>query len=121
MGYLYIALMLALTLYGQMVLKWRVSVAGAMPTDLASQAGFIARLLLSPWVLSGLAAAFLASIFWMMALARLDLSRAYPFTALGLVLVVATSALVFGEPLTAGKLAGTTIIVAGVCVVAVYG
>lgn len=121
MGYLFIALMIGLTLYGQFALKWQVSLAGPLPADAGSQLHYVVGLLLSPWVISGLAAAFLASVCWMLALTKLELSRAYPFTALSLVLVVFASALFFGETLNAGKVAGATLIVAGVFVVAHYG
>lgn len=119
MGYVYIAMMLALTLYGQLVLKWRVAQIGAVQDS--GLVTYLVQLLLSPWVISGLAAAFLASICWMLALTRLELSRAYPFTALGLVLIFAASALLFGETLTPGKLGGAALIVSGICVVAFYG
>jgi multidrug transporter EmrE-like cation transporter len=121
MGYVYIALMLALTLYGQLVLKWQVSRIGPPAGDGPALLNYLAQLLLSPWVISGLAAAFLASICWMLALTRLELSRAYPFTALGLVLVFAAGTVVFGETLSVGKLAGCALIVVGVWVVAIYG
>ena len=121
MGYVYIALMLALTLYGQLVLKWQVGRIGSLPEGTPALLDYLGRLLLSPWVISGLAAAFLASVCWMLALTRLELSRAYPFTALGLVLVFAASAAVFGETLTLGKLMGGGLIVAGICVIALYG
>ena len=120
MGYVYIALMLALTLYGQLILKWQVGRIDPISAN-GGIGGYLLRLLLSPWVLSGLAAAFLGAICWMLALTRLELSRAYPFTAMGLVLVFAASALFFGEALTPGKLVGGALIVAGICVVAYYG
>ncbi|MET0814102.1 MAG: EamA family transporter, partial [Pseudoxanthomonas sp.] len=101
-------------------LKWQVSIAGPLPADAGGQLQYVVGLLLSPWVISGLGAAFLASVCWMLALTKLELSHAYPFTALSLVLVVFASALVFGEALTVGKLAGTALIVAGVFVVAFY-
>ena len=71
MGYFFIALMLALTLYGQIVIKWRVSLAGAFPADSAGQLAYVGKLLLSPWVLSGLFAAFAASVCWILALTKL--------------------------------------------------
>jgi drug/metabolite transporter (DMT)-like permease len=120
MGYFFIALMLALTLYGQLVIKWRVNLAGPMPAALHDKLHYVGTLVLSPWVLSGLAAAFLASICWIFALTKLELGRAYPFTALTLVLVMAASFLVFGEPMGTGKIAGTALIVAGVLVIARY-
>ena len=120
MGYFFIALMLALTVYGRLVIKWRVTLAGPLPSDLGAQAHYVGGLLLSPWVISGLLAAFLASVCWIFALTKLELSRAYPFTALTLVMVMAASALVFSEPMNAGKLVGTGLIVAGVMAIARY-
>lgn len=120
MGYFFIGLMIALTLYGQFALKWQIATAGPLPAELAGQARYVLGLLISPWVISGLGAAFLASVCWMLALTKLELSRAYPFTALSLVLVVFLSAAVFGEPLSTGKLFGSALIVAGVLVVASY-
>lgn len=120
MGYMFVSLMIALTLYGQFALKWQVSIAGPLPADLRGQLQYVLGLLLSPLVISGLAAAFLASVCWMLALTKLELSRAYPFTALSLIMVVFLSASIFGEPLNAGKLVGSALIVAGVFVVAFY-
>ena len=120
MGYVFIALMLVLTLYGQLVIKWRVNFAGPMPAALPDQLHYVAGLVFSPWVLSGLIAAFLASICWIFALTKLELGRAYPFTALTLVLVMVAGTLVFHEPMNAGKVAGTALIVAGVLVIARY-
>lgn len=118
MAYFFIALMLVLTCYGQLVIKWRVTQAGALPTDLAGQAHYLFALLTSPWIISGLAAAFLASVCWMMALTKLELSRAYPFTALTFIFILFFSALLFNDSITAGKLIGTALIIGGVCVIA---
>lgn len=118
MGYVFVALTVLLTVYGQLVLKWQVSAVGRFPVGLREQAFFVGHLLLNPWVLSGLAAAFLASISWILCLTRLQLSQAYPFTAVSFVLVLISSATLFGEPLTPGKVAGTLLVVAGILVVA---
>ena len=119
MGYLFVALTVLLTVYGQLVLKWQVSAAGQFPADLRDQAFFVGHLLLNPWVLSGLAAAFLASSSWILCLTKLQLSQAYPFTAVSYVLVLISSATLFGEPMSAGKVVGTLLVVSGILVVAV--
>ena len=77
------------------------------------RAGHLLRLLLSPWVLAAFAAAFLASLSWMMAMTRLPLSEAYPLTALSFVVVVLGGAWLFAEPITPARIAGTGLIVAG--------
>jgi len=75
---------------------------------------FLVRLLLNPWVLSGFAAAFLASVFWMAVLTKFELSYAYPFVALTFVFVVLAGGLLFGEPITFPKIAGLALIIAGI-------
>ncbi|TZF91189.1 EamA family transporter [Cognatilysobacter lacus] len=121
MGYVFVAITVLLTVYGQLVLKWQVGLAGMAPAGAADKAVFLVRLLLNPWVLSGLGAAFAASLSWMLALSKLSLSSAYPLTASSFVLVLAFSAIVLGEPLTAAKLLGTALVVTGIIVLASWG
>ena len=113
-GYFYIGITILLTVYGQLVVKWQVNLAGTPPGPDGGMAMFLARLVLNPWVLSGFAAAFLASIFWMAVLTKFHLSYAYPFVALTFVFVVAAGGLLFGEPITIPKIAGVALIVAGI-------
>lgn len=105
-----------LTVAGQFLLKWQVLRAGPLPGGAAERLQFVGKLLLNPWVLSAFAAAFLASLTWMLAMTRLQLSHAYPMTALTFVLVVLGSAVFFHEPVTPLKLAGLLLIVIGICV-----
>lgn len=116
MGYIFIAFTILFTVYGQLILKWRVSNAGALPASPAAQAEFIGRLLLDPWVLSGLAAAFVASLFWMGVVSKLDLSKAYPFMAINFVLVGVAAIWLFGEAFSMPKAIGTGLVVAGLIV-----
>src|SRR5699024_2097227 len=58
--------------YGQIVLKWRIDKYGRLPPEFFDKLLFLFRLLLDPFVLSGLLSAFLASLFWMRAMTRLD-------------------------------------------------
>ncbi|UHQ20007.1 EamA family transporter [Lysobacter sp. KIS68-7] len=105
-----------LTVSGQFLLKWQVLRAGALPADASERLHFLLRLLLNPWVLSAFAAAFLASVTWMMAMTKLQLSHAYPMTALTFALVVFGSAVLFHEPVTPLKVVGLVLIVAGIVV-----
>ena len=106
----------ALTVAGQFLLKWQVLRAGALPEGTVEKLQFLGKLLLNPWVLSAFAAAFLASITWMLAMTRLQLSHAYPMTALTFVIVVIGSAFVFHEAITLWKLLGLALIVIGIFV-----
>ncbi|WP_242109657.1 EamA family transporter [Luteimonas aquatica] len=115
-GYLFISMTVLLTLYGQLVLKWQTSLSGPLPPGLGAKLNFLAHMLLNPWVLSGLGAAFAGSLCWMLALKKLPLSTAYPFTASSFLLIMLYAALFLGEPVTLGKALGTTLIVAGIVV-----
>lgn len=117
MSYIFIALTVVLTVYGQIVIKWQAVQAGPLPVDAGSKVIFLLRLVfLNPWVLSGLFAAFLASLTWMAAMTRLPLSHAYPFVSFSFVLVVFSGAVFFHEPLTWPKIVGMILIVAGIVV-----
>jgi multidrug transporter EmrE-like cation transporter len=113
MSYVYVAATVLLTVYGQLMVKWQVANA-ARSADPADRAAFLLALLMNPWVLSALAAAFAAALCWMLAMVKLDLSHAYPFVSLSFVLVLFLSALLFGEPLSWAKVAGIVLIVCGV-------
>jgi multidrug transporter EmrE-like cation transporter len=116
MSYIYIAFTIIFTVYGQIVIKWQASNAGPLPEDFNDKLLFLLRLVFNPWVLSGLAAAFLASLAWMAAMTKLDLSHAYPFMSLAFVLVLFLSVFFFNEPLTWPKIAGMALIVGGILV-----
>jgi len=104
------------TAYGQVIAKWRVRQAGFLPADFSQKLIFLTRLLLDPWVISGMMAAFLAGILWLSALTKLDLSYAYPFMSLAFVLVLILSAVLFHETLTVPKVLGVGLIMAGIIV-----
>ena len=115
-GYGYIFMTIALTVYGQIVVKWQVSKVGAMPPGLDGKLGFMLGMLLNPWVLSGFFAAFLASFCWMAALTKFPLNVAYPFTSLSFVAVLLASALLFYEPVTLSKWVGLVLLILGVVI-----
>lgn len=116
MGYLYIAGTILFTVYGQLILKWRVNKYGSLPIDLVDKITFLLKLLLDPFVLSGFIAAFVASIFWMAAMTKFDISFAYPFMSLSFVSVFVLSVLLFKEPVTLYKILGLGIIVVGIII-----
>jgi multidrug transporter EmrE-like cation transporter len=119
MGYLYIFLTIVFTVYGQLVLKWRMSMKGQLPTAFSEKMTFMLNAYLDPWVLSGFAVAFLASITWAMAMTKFQLSQAYPFMSLSYVLVFIISVLVFNETFTINKLLGYLFIVIGIIVLSI--
>lgn len=118
MGYVYVLLTILLTAYGQLAIKWQVTLAGPLPGTRAAQVDYFIALLLNPWVVSAIVAAFAAMLAWMAAMTRFELSQAYPFMAANFVLVGLGSVWLFGEALTVNKALGVALICAGLFVVA---
>jgi uncharacterized membrane protein len=113
MGYAYMLVTVLMTTYGNLVFKWRVDEAGAMPAGTSERISWFAKLLSSPWILTSFAAGGLAALAYLLALQRLELSRAYPVMSLSFVLVLAFSAWLFGESVTLPKVLGILLILTG--------
>lgn len=116
--YLYIFATIALTVYGQMALKWRIANFGPLPEAIFDKAKFLFLLLFDPVIFSGFFAAFLASFAWMAAMTKFDLSHAYPFMSLNFVVVLILSGWLLSEPMTFQKVLGISLIVLGTIIAA---
>jgi drug/metabolite transporter (DMT)-like permease len=116
MSYLCVLCTILLTVYSQLVIKWKVVGAGAFPEHRADKIWFLVRLLLDPWVISAFLALLLAVVSWMAAMTKLQLSHAYPFMSLAFILVMLFSAWLFSEPLTMFKVAGAALVVLGLAI-----
>ena len=116
MNHSYICGTILLTVYGQLVIKWQVACAGRFPITATEKVQFFLGLLVNPWVISGLGAAFLACLCWMAAMTKFELSYAYPFMSLAFVLVLGLSPLFFQEAVTLPKVIGMVLIVAGIII-----
>lgn len=115
-SYFYIIATIVLTVYGQIVLKWRMSSAGELPIPFLDKLLFLLRQLVDPFVMSTIVSVFLASLCWMAALSKFEISYAYPFMSAAFVLVFFLSVLFFNEPVSWQKLFGLLLIVAGIIV-----
>ena len=103
-----------LTVYGQLILKWRIAIYGSLPDGFGAKIIFLLKALIDPFIFSGLFAAFLASLFWMAAMTIFDLSQAYPMIIGGLALVTTLAAFVLlKEDITTYKIAGLVVILSG--------
>lgn len=112
----YVFLTIFLTIYGQLIIKWQVVSTGAAPELGLDKITYLAKLIINPWVLSGLIAAFMAGLSWMLAISKLQLSYAYPFISLTFVFVLLFSSFLFYEPLTWHKVIGLAFIILGVSI-----
>ncbi|GIU66450.1 EamA family transporter [Candidatus Phycosocius spiralis] len=116
--YLYILATIGFTVYGQLILKWRIAQFGPLPVESAEKLKFLFGLFFDPAIFTGFAAGFLASLAWMAAMTKFDLSHAYPFMSLNFVVVLLLSGWLLSEPLTFQKAIGVGLIVLGTVVAA---
>lgn len=115
-GFVLIFCSVTLSALGQTFFK-----AGVDRVAFAEGAGMMNRgaaLVLSPWVLGGLAFYGVGTVLWLFALKRMDLSLAYPFVAMSFVMVAASGVLFLGETLSVTRVLGMALIVSGLCVMA---
>jgi multidrug transporter EmrE-like cation transporter len=101
---------------GQMLFKK----AAQLPAPLASIPGMTA-LLANLWFWLALTLYGVATLLWIMILQKVPLSQAYPFAALGFVIIPLASWLLFAERLSAQYCIGIALIIAGILVVASAG
>ena len=112
--YLYIFGTLFFTVYGQIILKWRLSsLKVELPESMVDKIIYLVKLVFDPFVFSGFAAAFIASLFWMAAMTKFEITKAYPFMSLAPALVFVIGMLFLGEQFTTGKLIGLVLIILG--------
>jgi len=114
--YFYILGTILFTVYGQLVLKWQISQAGPLPMALMDKIIFLLSQFTNLWILSGFAAAVIAALCWIAALTKFELTYAYPFMSLSFVLVLGLSVPLLHEAITAPKVIGMALIVAGIII-----
>jgi multidrug transporter EmrE-like cation transporter len=86
--------------------------------DLVAAAQDAMRIVLDPWVMSGLACYAISIVSWMAVLSKVDVSYAYPFLSVGYVVVVVAAYFLFREPMGVAKILGVGLICIGVMLVA---
>lgn len=116
MGYIYILGTIVFTVYGQLILKWRINQFEQWPPGLVDKCFFLLKSVIDPFIFSGLFAAFIASLFWMAAMTKFQLSYAYPFMSLSFILVFLLSAFIFHETVTWQKVLGLIFVILGIVI-----
>jgi multidrug transporter EmrE-like cation transporter len=118
LDYIYIFGTIFFTVYGQVVIKWRIGYLGALPEENLEKLKFLLSLLLDPWIFSGFVAAFAASLAWMAAMTKFDLSHAYPFMSLNFAIVLILSGWLLNETLSLLRVTGVALIILGTVIAA---
>lgn len=119
--YLYIFGTLFFTIYGQIVLKWRLSNLNVvLPDSALDKAIYLVKLIFDPYIFSGFVAAIVASLFWMAAMTKFEITQAYPFMSLAPAMVFVIGMVFLGETYSIGKVLGLLLIIIGTIVTVKY-
>jgi multidrug transporter EmrE-like cation transporter len=110
--YLFIAGTIALTVYAQILVKWRA--LEHAPPIAGQKIAYLRAMYTDPWVLSAFASALAGSVLWSLAIERMPVTLAYPFMALTFALVPVVSVMLFRETLSLTQILGIMFIVVGV-------
>lgn len=115
--FVFIAFSTVLGICGQLLLKQGMN----MISRSSNNAGMIQRMVLSPWVIGGLAIYGTGVIFWLLALSNFELSYVYPFASLSYIGIIIGSYFLFKERITMMRVLGIAVIIAGVLITSQTG
>ena len=102
---------------GQIFYKQGANAIGEMPIG----PEFIAAMASNHFIWYGLAFFSMSAVTWIMALARVDLSFAFPMLSLNFVFTALYAWLFFGEHLGVNRVAGISLVIVGVLAIAASG
>ena len=105
----------ALAATGQLMLKHGMQLATARARG--SHGSLVIAAATTPWVLLGLVVFAVSAVAWLGALSRVPLNVAYPFNALGYIVILGASVVVLHERANLLTWAGSLLVVAGLVIV----
>ncbi len=100
---------------GQLLLKHGMQIATARARH--SGGSLVIAAATTPWVFLGLTVFAISAVAWLAVLSRVPLSLAYPFNALGYLVILTASIVVLHERANLWTWAGTSLVVAGLVIV----
>src|SRR5262249_45939978 len=118
MSYVLIAATILLTVVGQLLVKAGMLEVGPLPPNISDIWLFGFHILTNIKVVLGLGSAVAAAVCWTGAVSLSDISFAYPFMALAIVLVLAFSGVFFSETVPVARWIGVAIVCLGLLVAA---
>lgn len=71
----------------------------------------------APWVVGGLAVFGISALLWLVTLSKVPLSRAYPFTAIGFIAILAASSILLDEAIGPRLWVGALVVVGGLLLI----
>jgi multidrug transporter EmrE-like cation transporter len=118
LNHLYLLLAIFFGVVSQLIIKWQMSAFSFNDYETWQDKFALAfSMLLNPYIIISLILTLLAGVTWMIAMTKFEISYAYPFTLLGLVLVTIFSVIFFGESVNTYKIIGIAVIVLGIVLI----
>jgi multidrug transporter EmrE-like cation transporter len=118
LSHLYLLLAISFGVVSQLIIKWQMSVFSFNDYETWQDKFTLAfSMFFNPYIIISLTLTLLSGVTWMIAMTKFEISYAYPFTLLGLVLVTAFSVIFFGESVNNYKVSGIVIIILGIIVI----
>lgn len=99
---------------GQILLKYGVNQMGEIDLSRTGIIFTILNIFTNLFVISGICFFVASMILWIKVISTMELSRAYPSVSLSYIIVFLFSIAVFDESVTAGKMTGMILVIAGV-------
>lgn len=116
---LFIISSVSLSAFAQIVLKMGMSNA-KVQNDLIIASNLFEKLfiaLTNVYVVAGVSMYLLSMILWLVVLAKIDVSVAYPFVGLGFIITMVLGFLLLNEQISGMRVMGTILVVCGVLMV----
>ena len=118
LNHFYLLLAISFGVISQLIIKWQMSAFVFNDYETWQDKFALAfSMLLNPYIIISLILTLLAGVTWMIAMTKFEISYAYPFTLLGLVLVTIFSVIFFGESVNTYKIIGIAVIVLGIVLI----
>jgi drug/metabolite transporter (DMT)-like permease len=114
---IYILVAVLASAVGQLVLKKGMSSMGVLTLGTGQLGSILARIITNPYVLLGLVIYACGTLFWLVALSRVDLSYAYPFVSFSYVVMLVASWLLLNEQISLLRIAGSAVVILGVLLI----
>jgi len=102
---------------GQLFLKFGMTKVGAFGSSSMSLFEYFYKSFTNIPVLIGFSLYFISSLFWMIVLSKEQLSFAYPLLAIGYIVVIIASILIFKETVSLVRWLGVMVIIMGVILI----
>ena len=115
-GIVYVLISVFFNVFGQYSMKQGMQKFGEVTFD-NNILATIMKMFLLPNVILGLLFYAVSTVFWLIALSKIELSVAYPMLSMGYILLMIISYFLLNESITVYKVVGTLLVVAGVTLI----